>query len=342
MNIEVSDDGAGIDPNTLRRKAVERGLISAEQVDQMSDQDALNMIFLPGFSTAKVVTNISGRGVGMDVVKTNIEKIGGNVTLVSSPGRGTSVRVMIPLTLAIIPGLIVKAGGQRFVILRSELIPKVKQFFISRSATPAMPEPIRRNTVSIPRDKVAVVAIGVSTGGPQALAEVIPHIPGNLRVPILIVQHMPAMFTRLLAERLQASSALQVKEAVDGMEVLPGQAIIARGDYHLTVHRKGSSVFIELDQNPRINFCRPSVDVLFRSLVNVYGNKVLSVMLTGMGADGLKGTEELRTAGAYSLVQDEASSVVWGMPGAVVNAGLADQVVPLERIAPEIIRLVTG
>ena len=116
VNIEVSDDGAGIDPNKLRIKAVERGLISAEQADQMSDQDALNMIFLPGFSTAKVVTNISGRGVGMDVVKTNIEKIGGNVTLVSSPGRGTSVRVMIPLTLAIIPGLIVKAGGQRFVI----------------------------------------------------------------------------------------------------------------------------------------------------------------------------------------------------------------------------------
>lgn len=226
--------------------------------------------------------------------------------------------------------------------LRTELIPKIKQFFTSPTTAGDIPPAPRKFAATTHRTKVGVLAIGVSTGGPQALAELIPNLPANFPVPIVIVQHMPAMFTRLLAERLRASSAVNVVEAVDGMELRPGCAIIAQGDYHLNVCRTGSVVVAKLDQGPRVNFCRPSVDVLFHSLANVYRAEVLSVMLTGMGSDGLHGTEALKAVGAYALVQDEASSVVWGMPGAVANAGLADQILPLQKIAPEIVRLVRG
>jgi two-component system chemotaxis response regulator CheB len=184
-----------------------------------------------------------------------------------------------------------------------------------------------------------VLGIGVSTGGPQALAQLIPRLPANLRLPILVVQHMPPMFTRLLAERLDSLSPLHVVEAVDGMEIGPGTVCIAPGDYHLRLRRTGISLHAALDQGPQENSCRPSVDVLFRSLAESFGKDVLSVVLTGMGSDGLRGTQALKAAGGCSLVQDEASSVVWGMPGAVAGAGLADGVFSLEALGPEIVRL---
>ena len=154
---------------------------------------------------------------------------------------------------------------------------------------------------------------------------------------------MPPMFTRLLAERLQGLTKLRVEEAVEGMGVAPGRILVAPGDYHLKVRRAGPAAFITtLDQGPHENSCRPSVDVLFRSLAEHFGPNVLSVVLTGMGADGLKGVEKLKAGGAYSIVQDEASSVVWGMPGAIAAAGLADRVLPLNQIAPEIVRFAAG
>jgi two-component system chemotaxis response regulator CheB len=228
-------------------------------------------------------------------------------------------------------------------VLRGELIPKVKQFFRlpSAAAAPTAP-PVAKPAVSARKPKVRVLAVGVSTGGPQALAGVIPHLPRNFPVPVLIVQHMPPLFTRFLAERLQASSPLRVEEATDGMEIAPGRVIIAQGNHHLKVRRQGSSAFAQLTQEPPENFCRPSVDVLFRSVAEQYQGEVLSLMLTGMGNDGLQGARMLKAAGAYSLAQDEKSSTVWGMPGAIVQAGLADQVLPLSQIAPEIVRLVSA
>ena len=228
---------------------------------------------------------------------------------------------------------------QSLASLRAELIPKIKQFFAISGSGPSKPTSAvsapTRSSIANPR----IVAIGVSTGGPQALAVLVPMLPADFPLPILIVQHMPATFTRMLAERLNAAGRLRVEEAGDAMEILPGRILIGPGDYHLRVRNAGVSIRTVLDHGAQENSCRPSVDVLFRSVSEVYRGDVVSVMLTGMGSDGLRGTKALKTAGAYVLVQDEASSVVWGMPGAVAQAGLADNIVPLNRIAAELMRL---
>lgn len=188
----------------------------------------------------------------------------------------------------------------------------------------------------------AVVAIGVSTGGPAALDVLLPALPESFRIPILVVQHMPEIFTRQLAERLDSRCTLRVREAGEGMSVLAGNIYIARGNWHMHVlasAAKGAPPTLHLTQNPPENHCRPSVDVLFRSVANVYGPAVLAVMLTGMGYDGLAGSRILYSHGAQVIAQDEATSAVWGMPGSVANAGLAQSVLPLDGIAPEIMRL---
>ena len=227
--------------------------------------------------------------------------------------------------------------------LRSELVPKIKQFFAMPVATiqrPMAAAPTVPRAVSPLRTglKARVLGIGVSTGGPQALAVLVPKIPADFPLPVLIVQHMPAMFTRLLAERLQTLTSLKVVEAADGMVVSPGRIIVARGDYHMRVRVSGTSAITVLDQAPHVNSCRPSVDVLFESLAQAYKGHVLAVVLTGMGSDGMLGMKALKAAGAYGIVQDQATSVVWGMPGAVAQAGLADQILPLEQIAAELNR----
>jgi two-component system chemotaxis response regulator CheB len=186
------------------------------------------------------------------------------------------------------------------------------------------------------------VAIGVSTGGPNALNDVIPDLPGDLAVPVLIVQHMPTLFTQILADRLNGRSALTVSEAADGDTVEPGGVWIAPGGHHMVVKREGQRVRITINDDPPENSCRPAVDPLLRSIVAVYGGRALGVIMTGMGQDGLRGIEQLREAGGPVLVQDEDTSVVWGMPGIVAREGLADEILPLPRIAPEIIRLVAG
>jgi two-component system chemotaxis response regulator CheB len=183
-----------------------------------------------------------------------------------------------------------------------------------------------------------IVAIAVSTGGPTALAEVLSHLTPNFAAPILLVQHMPQMFTRFLAERLNGQTPLSVKEAVDGEQVLPGVVYVAPGDFHLTVKKAPGGVVAVLDQDPPQHSHRPAADVLFKSVAQTYGARGLGVVLTGMGQDGLRGSEEITRTGGRILVQDEASSVVWEMGGLVVNAGLADAVVPLAQVAAELQR----
>lgn len=204
----------------------------------------------------------------------------------------------------------------------------------SAVATPP-PAPSRLPSAS---SRVEVLVIGVSTGGPNALADLLPRLPKTFPVPIVIVQHMPPIFTKLLAERLAKGTALQVAEATDGETLLPGQIRIAPGGSHLVLERQSPQlVRLQLNQDPPENSCRPAVDVLFRSAVTTYKGNVLAVVLTGMGSDGLRGCEIIRNAGGQILVQDEASSVVWGMPGYVARAGLADGQIPLDKMAGEII-----
>jgi two-component system, chemotaxis family, protein-glutamate methylesterase/glutaminase len=228
--------------------------------------------------------------------------------------------------------------------LREELIPKIKQFFhMPRQSRAAQPESARvSGAPAVSRGskvRPKVLVIGVSTGGPTALSAILPDLPADFPLPVLVVQHMPPMFTRLLAERLDASCKLQVEEAKHGVPVHMGKILIAPGDFHLKVALSGGGVRVCLDQSPQLNSCRPAVDALFTSIGEVYGGAAIAVILTGMGQDGLRGVEILKSQGASILAQDEASSVVWGMPGAVVDAGLADRVLALEQVMPEILRL---
>jgi two-component system chemotaxis response regulator CheB len=222
--------------------------------------------------------------------------------------------------------------------LREELIPKVKQFFHLPATKP--PFTLQKAAAFTPGKLCPkVVVIGVSTGGPTALAKILPDLPESFPLPVLVVQHMPPLFTRLLAERLQASCHLAVEEAAQGTPIVAGKIFIAPGDFHLKVFSGGNGVCALLDQAPPENSCRPSVDALFASIATIYGGAVIAVILTGMGQDGLRGAQILKAQGASIVAQDEASSVVWGMPGAVVNAGLADRVLPLDQVIPEVMRI---
>jgi two-component system chemotaxis response regulator CheB len=239
-------------------------------------------------------------------------------------------------------------GAATLDAVTRELIPKIRALCHlpgAQSPLAAAPKPSRSMAFIPPRSRLLspakIVVIGVSTGGPDALARLLPSLPANLSTPVLIAQHMPAIFTSMLAARLSAKSQLPVRECVSGEPVSPGYAVIAPGDFHMVVHQENGSPVLTTHQGPRENFCRPSVDVLFRSVAGVYGDRALAVVLTGMGQDGLKGCETLRTAGARVYVQDEASSVVWGMPGFVARAGLADKILPLDQIASEIVRATT-
>ena len=184
--------------------------------------------------------------------------------------------------------------------------------------------------------RVDAVVIGISTGGPKALTEMLPRLPADLAVPVLVVQHMPPLFTKALADRLDSLSSLRVAEAAEGDVVEPGSVLIAPGDRHLLVARTAGSVVAHLTEDPPENSCRPAADPLFRSAARVWGPGVLAVVMTGMGHDGCIGAGVVRENGGSVLAQDEATSVVWGMPGFVARAGLADAVVSLDEIAPEI------
>lgn len=205
---------------------------------------------------------------------------------------------------------------------------------------PAAPPPVTPKPVVLaprirhvgPR-RVEALVIGASTGGPPALRSFLMGLGPDWRLPIFIVQHMPAAFTTILAEHLDKALDLKVLEATDGMTVQPRHVYIAPGDFHMRL--KGSSVapVIKLDQGPQINWCRPAVDPLFTSAVDVYGKNLIAVVLTGMGHDGRDGAKVLSDAGATIMAQDEATSVVWGMPGAVAEAGLAELIKPVAGLS---------
>jgi two-component system chemotaxis response regulator CheB len=245
--------------------------------------------------------------------------------------------------------------------LAQDLIPKIKAL-TSRPAPSQdfLADPVGVVTPALRpgasyQGEPAIVAIAVSTGGPAALDIVLPALPACFALPVLVVQHMPELFTAQLAERLNRGCRLKVCEAEEGAPVSAGTISIARGNWHLEVAatpanlprsggpaRSDFAPTLHLSQGAPENHCRPSADVLFRSVAAVYGRRVLGVILTGMGSDGLAGCRVLRSAGSLILAQDEATSTVWGMPGVVAAAGLANRVLPLTAIGPEIVRVAGG
>jgi two-component system chemotaxis response regulator CheB len=193
---------------------------------------------------------------------------------------------------------------------------------------------------AMPRARIEVVGIGVSTGGPAALERLLPRLPEDFPAPVLVVQHMPKLFTSALATRLDRCCAMRVKQATAGAALRPGTIWIAPGESHLEVKMGMREMpYLVLTQGERVHGCRPAVDVLFRSLAATFGAAAAGMVLTGMGSDGLEGSAAIVDAGGVVMAQDEASSAVWGMPGRVVSAGLAERVLPLEGLAEELIAL---
>jgi two-component system chemotaxis response regulator CheB len=232
---------------------------------------------------------------------------------------------------------------------RRELIEKIRQLGLRarrprtgapvRAARPHAPLALRPMPLTPPR----VLLIGSSTGGPQALDAVLSHCGGLIaRAPVLITQHMPPTFTAILAEHLSRAVKVPVREAADGEAVVAGTIYIAPGGHHMRVASRDGAAVIAIDDGPQVNFCKPSVDPMLTSAAQVWGAKALALILTGMGADGLAGARELVAAGGHVVAQDEATSVVWGMPGQVAHAGLCSAVLPLPEIATRLTRLFTG
>jgi two-component system chemotaxis response regulator CheB len=206
----------------------------------------------------------------------------------------------------------------------------------SRShATPSTATP--KNTISLHKNimtfngKPDILAIGCSTGGPVALQKLIPYLKG-VNIPVVITQHMPATFTKIFAENLEKQTGIPCSEGIDGEALKAGHIYIAPGNYHMILERNNGIPTIRLNQNPPENFCRPAVDPMFRSVVEVYNNRILAVILTGMGQDGLEGSRAIVKNNGKLIAQNEASSVVWGMPGAVAKAGICSEIMDLEQM----------
>jgi two-component system chemotaxis response regulator CheB len=248
-------------------------------------------------------------------------------------------------------------------IFHHDLIQKIRAFGAKvRRAAPPIASPSLAPALSAgkpaPRSAVAhpalmkrafgtltprVLVVGSSTGGPQALMTLVTGLgPVIDRCPVLITQHMPPTFTTILAEHLARSSRRPAHEGIDGEPVKPGQIYLAPGGRHMRVVRRGAETAIALDDGPSVNFCKPAVDPLFASAIDIWQGGVLAVILTGMGSDGMRGGKEIVAAGGSVIAQDEASSVVWGMPGAAANAGICAAVLPLNQIAPKVVRVFAG
>lgn len=238
------------------------------------------------------------------------------------------------------------AGAEAF---RQELAAKVRALGVRRPTPPSSPPsraapapPAASALPRPPRVRPGVILIGASTGGPPALLRLFAALRGAVEQPILLTQHMPATFTALLAEQLTRVGERPCAEAADGARIRPGHCYVAPGGWHMTVARDGAMPVLRLNQDPPENFCRPAVDPLFRTAAQVFGSGALGVILTGMGSDGAHGCEALVRAGGHFIVQDEASSVVWGMPGAAAATGLAGGVLPLDQIGPWLRRISGG
>lgn len=255
----------------------------------------------------------------------------GSVTIAQQRIRDDLIPRIKSLCPGVLPATTGTTPGVAPGVARISLADQLAKVVGAPAARPPRPAPVG------PPQRISIVAIGCSTGGPNALIEIIPKLPADFPLPIVITQHMPPMFTKFLADRLSAMSKISVREATEGAVIAPGTAWIAPGDYHMVLKTVGGRIIATLTQGPPENSCRPAVDVMMRSVVECYGPRVLSVILTGMGQDGLRGSEAVHDAGGSVFAQDEATSVVWGMPGFVARAGIASQVLPLDRVAQAII-----
>lgn len=330
----IVTDALGADPDLEVVGTAPNGRIALAKIPQLNPDIITLDVEMPEMDGLETLVELRKRYPELPVIMFSTLTERGTKVAMDALLRGANDYVTKPANVGSVAEAI-----QR---IREQLVPKIHalcgKVTVAAPSSPVARRSPRRSTALAGR--VEAVVIGVSTGGPNALSELLPQLPAHLRVPVVVVQHMPPMFTRLLAERLDSRCHLTVHEAVHGQPITAGNVYIAPGDHHLEVRKRGTALVAGLTQAPPENSCRPSADVLFRSAVGVLGGGLLAVVLTGMGHDGRRGAEEVHEVGGRILVQDEATSVVWGMPGSVVSAGIADEVRPLGQIGQRIVELV--
>jgi two-component system, chemotaxis family, protein-glutamate methylesterase/glutaminase len=347
-------DALGGAPDIEVAGTAANGLLAQAKIDQLKPDVVTMDIEMPQMNGIEAVKELRKRHPRLPVIMFSTLSAAGASATLEALAAGATDYVTKPSNVGSI--------AESIAAVREQMVPKIHALAgrprpagppsrpaaapvatrpLTAARTPAAP--IRPAARRGPQGRIDLIAVGCSTGGPDALTKVLMGLTGDLPVPMVVTQHMPPVFTRMFAERLDRSTPLHVVEAGEGMELAPGTVYIAPGDKHLVLHRRGTATVTQLSGAPPENSCRPAVDVMFRSVAQLYGASAFAVVLTGMGHDGRGGAKVLRDGGAEILAQDEQSSVVWGMPGAVVGAGLADEVLPLDRIASGLItRLKVG
>ena len=311
------------------------GKVALAKIEQLAPDVVTLDIEMPVMDGLTTIKEIRKTHAKLPVIMFSTLSVAGGAATLEALSSGASDYVTKPANVGSV--------RESMASVREQLVPRIRALCGRRAPSTRVPSrPVVTATPSGPPQRVELLAVGCSTGGPEALTTVLTRMPADLPVPVVVVQHMPPVFTRLFAERLDRASRLRVTEATDGTTLVPGHVYIAPGDRHLEVVRTGTVTRTRLHDGPPECFCRPAVDVLFRSVASAYRGSALGVVLTGMGQDGKRGSELLREHGSRVIVQDEATSVVWGMPGAVAGAGLADAVLPLDQIGSAVIERITA
>jgi two-component system chemotaxis response regulator CheB len=323
------------DPEVAMAGTAANASIGIQKIPQVVPDLVMLDVEMPGMDGIEAVKVIRASWPSLPVIMCSTLTERGADTTLRALANGATDYVAKPSAL----------GGHNdgLATFRLDLLAKVKALGKARKAPSASALPPARAPVAaaprkrLVREQVSVLAIGCSTGGPNALSTLFADLPSDLPVPILIVQHMPPLFTKILADRLQASTKVRACEAQEGDILEPGKAYIAPGNFHMTVVREGTKVRVALNQDQPENSCRPAVDVLFRSVARVYGGGTLAAVLTGMGQDGSRGAAHIAELGGTIIVQDAATCVVPSMPGAVVALGVSDGAYPISRIGQELV-----
>jgi two-component system chemotaxis response regulator CheB len=312
------------------------GRVALAKIAQLAPDIVTLDIEMPEMDGLTTIKEIRKTHAKLPVIMFSTLSVAGGAATLEALSSGASDYVTKPANVGSV--------RESMASVREQLIPRIRALCgrVAPTAARAASRPVKVAAPAGPPQQIDVLAVGCSTGGPEALTTVLTRMPADLPVPVVVVQHMPPVFTRLFAERLDRACKLTVTEAVDGTTLRPGHVYVAPGDHHLEVIRVGTATRTRLHDGPPENFCRPAVDVLFRSVASAYRGNALALVLTGMGQDGKRGAEFLREAGSRVVVQDEATSVVWGMPGAVAGAGFAEAVLPLDQIGSAVLERITA